>query len=185
MPLPRAAAEVCRQLREMAQSAGVRVQIDELPDVEVNAGAVELCLTNYVSNAIKYADPAREDRWVRVWSRTERARRGGCELVIAVEDNGLGVPEEARDKLFSRFFRAHGTVTGVEGTGLGLSIVRDTVEGLGGRAWAEFDGVEGSRFLLSLPCRRSADRERRGGAPAAMDSGGARRLGFRGGTAPA
>lgn len=167
VPLPRAASEVSRQLREMAQHAGVRVQIDDLADVEVNAGAVELCLTNYMSNAIKYADPSREDRWVRVWSRTE-ARDDGCELVIAVEDNGLGVPEEARDQLFSQFFRAH-TVTGVEGTGLGLSIVRDTVEGQGGRAWAEFDGVEGSRFLLSLPCRRSEDRER-GGAPAAMDA---------------
>jgi signal transduction histidine kinase len=167
VPLPRAASEVCRQLREMAQSAGVRVQLEELPDVEVNAGAVELCLTNYMSNAIKYADPAREDRWVRVWSRTE-TRDEGCELVIAVEDNGLGVPKEARDQLFSRFFRAH-TVTGVEGTGLGLSIVRDTVEGQGGRAWAEFDGVEGSRFLLALPCRRSEDRERRGGAPAQAD----------------
>ncbi|HEX2211584.1 MAG TPA: sensor histidine kinase [Longimicrobium sp.] len=167
VPLPRAAAEVCRQLREMAQQAGVRVQIDELPDVEVNAGAVELCLANYMSNAIKYADPSREDRWVRVWCRTER-REDGCELVIAVEDNGLGVPEEARDQLFSRFFRAHGTVTGVEGTGLGLSIVRDTVEGLGGRAWAEFGDVEGSRFLLALPCRRNADRERRGGTPEAV-----------------
>ncbi|MBW3572469.1 MAG: sensor histidine kinase, partial [Gemmatimonadetes bacterium] len=168
VPLPRAASEVCRQLREMAQHAGVRVQIDPLADVEVNAGAVELCLTNYMSNAIKYADPARDDRWVRVWSRTE-ARDDGCELVIAVEDNGLGVPEEARGKLFSRFFRAHGTVTGVEGTGLGLSIVRDTVEGLGGRAWAEFDAPQGSRFLLAIPCRRSADRERRGGTPEGME----------------
>jgi signal transduction histidine kinase len=168
VPLPRAASEVCRQLREMAQSSGVRVQIDELPDVEVNASAVELCLTNYMSNAIKYANPEREDRWVRVWSRTE-ARDEGCELVIGVEDNGLGVPEEAREQLFTRFFRAHGTVTGVEGTGLGLSIVRDTVEGLGGRAWAEFDREEGSCFLLSLPCRRSADRERRGGTPASVD----------------
>lgn len=164
VPLPRAAAEVVRQLREMAHSAGVRVQVDELPEVEVNASAVELCLTNYVSNAIKYADRSRRDRWVRVRARTE-ACEGGCELVIAVEDNGLGVPPEARGQLFSRFFRAHGTVTGVEGTGLGLSIVRDTVEGLGGRAWAEFEGVEGSRFLMSLPCRRSADRERRGGTP--------------------
>lgn len=157
VPLPRAAAEVCRQLREMSQSAGVEVRIGDLPEVEVSAGAVELCLTNYVSNAIKYADPSRPERWVRVWGEVRRDG-GGCELVVAVEDNGLGVPPDAREQLFSRFYRAHGTVTGVEGTGLGLSIVRETVEGLGGRAWAEFEGVEGSRFLLSLPCRRAADR---------------------------
>ncbi|HEX2077266.1 MAG TPA: sensor histidine kinase [Longimicrobium sp.] len=112
VPLPRAAAEVARQLREMAQSAGVRVQLDELPEVEVNASAVELCLTNYLSNAIKYSDRSREDRWVRVCARTV-ARDQGCELVIEVEDNGLGVPPEARENLFSRFFRAHGRVRGV------------------------------------------------------------------------
>jgi signal transduction histidine kinase len=157
VPLPRAAAEVCRQLREMSQSSGVKVQVGELPEIEVSSGALELCLTNYVSNAIKYADPAKPERWVRV---TGEVRRDGsdCELVVAVEDNGLGVPEEAREQLFTRFYRAHGTVTGVEGTGLGLSIVRETMEGLGGRAWAEFDGAEGSRFLLALPCRRSRDR---------------------------
>jgi signal transduction histidine kinase len=158
VPLQRAAAEVCRQLREMSQAGGVAVHIEELPDMEVSSGAVELCLTNYVSNAIKYADPAKPERWVRVRGEVRRGE-GDCQLVVIVEDNGLGVPEDAREKLFSRFYRAHGTITGVEGTGLGLSIVRETMEGLGGNAWAEFDGVEGSRFLLSLPCRRAADRD--------------------------
>lgn len=168
VPLPRVAAEVCRQLREMSSSRNVRVVIEEMPDVEVNAGAMELCLTNYVSNAIKYSDPSRSNRWVRLKADV-RPADGGADLVIAVEDNGLGVPEAAREKLFSRFYRAHGTITGVEGTGLGLSIVRDTVESLGGRAWAEFDTPAGSRFLLAVPCRRAADRERRGGAAAAPD----------------
>ena len=168
VPLPRVAAEVCRQLREMSSSRNVRVVIEDMPDVEVNAGAMELCLTNYVSNAIKYSDPSRSNRWVRLKADL-RDGGGGCDLVITVEDNGLGVPEEAREKLFSRFYRAHGTITGVEGTGLGLSIVRDTVESLGGRAWAEFDTPAGSRFLLAVPCRRAADRERRGGATAAPD----------------
>lgn len=162
VPLARATAEVCRQLREMSQASGVTVQVDTLPEMEVNSGAVELCLTNYLSNAIKYADPRKPERWVRVWGEVRRAggdpEGGECEVVVAVEDNGLGVPEGAREQLFSRFYRAHSTVTGVEGTGLGLSIVRDTVEALGGRAWAEFDDCDGSRFLLSLPCRRSADR---------------------------
>jgi len=168
VPLPRVAAEVCRQLREMSSSRNVRVVIEDMPEVEVNAGAIELCLTNYVSNAIKYSDPSRSNRWVRLKADV-RQGDGGADLVIAVEDNGLGVPEAAREKLFSRFYRAHGTITGVEGTGLGLSIVRDTVESLGGRAWAEFDAPGGSRFLLAVPCRRAADRERRGGAAAAPD----------------
>jgi signal transduction histidine kinase len=159
--LPGVAGEVCRQLREMAQSRGVAVRMTDLPEVEVNAAALELCLTNYVSNAIKYSDPEQPERWVEVRGRLDGAEGGPkCELVIEVVDNGLGVPEEKREQLFTRFFRAHGeTVTGVEGTGLGLSIVRETLEAQGGRAWAEFDLEHGSRFLMSLPCRRAADRQ--------------------------
>ncbi|MBV9108369.1 MAG: HAMP domain-containing histidine kinase, partial [Gemmatimonadetes bacterium] len=167
VPLPRVAAEVCRQLRDMAASRGVKVRIRELPEVEVNAAALELCLTNYISNAIKYADPARDESWVEVCGRLT-GMDGACELEIAVEDNGLGVPEDKREHLFTRFFRAHHeTVTGVEGTGLGLSIVRETAEGMGGRAWVEFKEDAGSRFLVSIPCRREVDRARSEQAAAA------------------
>ena len=158
--LPRAAAEVLRQLREFARSRGVRTQVDPaLPDVEVNAAAVELCLTNLVSNAIKYADPARGDAWVEVRGRLESASESrDARVVIEVADNGPGVPVEQRDRLFERYFRAGATVTGVEGTGLGLSIVRETVHSLGGRAWAEFPPDGGSIFAFSLPARRGAER---------------------------
>ncbi|MBB4638273.1 sensor histidine kinase [Longimicrobium terrae] len=168
VPLPRVAAEVCRQLREMSQARNVAVHVDPLPEVEVNAGAVELCLTNYLSNAIKYSDPQKDTRWVRVTGTVVSTDSGARELVISVDDNGLGVPPDARGELFSRFYRAHGsTVTGVEGTGLGLSIVRETMESMGGRTWAEFDGTEGARFLLALPVRRATDRDgERAPAPA-------------------
>ncbi|HEU4556845.1 MAG TPA: sensor histidine kinase [Longimicrobium sp.] len=157
--LPRVAAEVCRQLREMAGARQVQVRMRDLPEVEVNAAAVELSLSNYVSNAIKYSNPEIDERWVEVTGHLGAEGGRGCELVIEVKDNGLGVPEDRRDGLFTRFFRAHGdTVTGVEGTGLGLSIVRETVEGLGGRAWAEFDAEHGSRFYIALPCRRETER---------------------------
>lgn len=157
--LPEAVGEVVRQLREMAQARGVEVRVEgELPCIEVNAAAVELSLSNYVSNAIKYSDPSKPSRRVQVRAFLEGAQgTGGCELVVEVRDNGIGVPEEARSRLFQRFFRAHGTVTGVEGTGLGLSIVRETVEGMGGRTWAEF-GEEGSLFALAFPCRRGGER---------------------------
>jgi signal transduction histidine kinase len=157
--LPRAAAEVTRQLREFARSRGVRLQVSEsLPEVEINAAAVELCLTNLVSNAIKYADAAKDERWVEVRGRMEPATEDGpAQVVVEVADNGLGVPADQRARLFERFFRGEATVSGVEGTGLGLSIVRETVESLGGRAWAEFPGEGGSRFAFSLPTRRAEE----------------------------
>jgi signal transduction histidine kinase len=75
-----------------------------------------------------------------------------------VHDNGIGVPVERREQLFQEFYRAHGdTVTDAVGTGLGLSIVRETVESIGGRAWAEFPDDTGSVFAFALPARRQDD----------------------------
>jgi signal transduction histidine kinase len=157
--LPAAAQEVVRQLRELARSREVRVRLDEsLPEVEVNAAAVELCLMNFVSNALKYADESKSDRWVEIAGRiTPATEDSPPHVVVEVRDNGLGVPVSQRDRLFERFFRAGvETMTGVEGTGLGLSIVRETVEALGGRAWAEFPDGQ-SVFAFALPVRRASD----------------------------
>jgi signal transduction histidine kinase len=153
--LPEAAAESVRQLRERAQASGVNVRIGALPDVEVNAAAVELALNNLISNAIKYSDHSKPTRDIQIEGPVEQ-RRNERALVVRVRDNGLGVPPALREKLFQRFFRAHETVTRAEGTGLGLSIVRDAMESLDGEAWAEFPG-EGSVFAFSLPLRRTAE----------------------------
>jgi signal transduction histidine kinase len=156
--LPEAAQEAARQVRAAAHARGVTVRIDPLlPAVEVSAAAVELCLTNLLANAIKYSDPKAENRWVEVRGRVVPRDDGASEVVVEVADNGVGVPASVRSRLFQRFFRAHeGSMPHVEGTGLGLSIIRDTVGGLGGRAWAEFP-EKGSTFAFSLPSRRESD----------------------------
>ena len=158
--LPEAAQEAARQVRAAARARDVKVRIDAaLPPVEVSAAAVELCLTNLLANAIKYSDPTADDRWVEVRGRLVARDDGAGEVIVEVADNGVGVPVDARARLFQRFFRAHEqSMPDVEGTGLGLSIIRDTVGGLGGRAWAEFP-AKGSVFAFSLPSRRETDVE--------------------------
>jgi signal transduction histidine kinase len=156
--LPEAAQEAARQVRAAARARSVVIRIDPaLPDVEVSAAAVELCLTNLLANAIKYSDSGAAERWVEVRGRLVVTDDVPGEVIVQVVDNGIGVPPEARARLFQRFFRAHEhTSPEIEGTGLGLSIIRDTVGGLGGRAWAEFP-EKGSVFAFALPCRREAD----------------------------
>jgi two-component system, OmpR family, sensor kinase len=157
--LPEAVREAVRHLRAMAASRSVAIDITgDLPEVEVPAAAVELCLTNLISNAIKYADSDTSERWVRLSSRVTTNTDGEpCEVTIDIGDNGIGVPEHQRERLFERMFRAaNAEASGIEGTGLGLSIVRETIEGLGGRVAAAFP-VKGSVFSVSLPCRRLSD----------------------------
>jgi signal transduction histidine kinase len=176
--LPEVVAEVFRQLRELARARQVDLRVTgELPDVEVNAAAFELCLSNYLSNSIKYSDPAAAERWAAVEARIEpESAAGEAQLVLCVRDNGLGVPAEHRDRLFERFFRGHAETTAVEGTGLGLSLVRETVEAMGGRVWAEHDATDGGTvFAFSMPCRRDAESPLSPGPGAAAPrAGGAR-----------
>jgi signal transduction histidine kinase len=143
----------------MAQRKKIAVDITEpMPPVEVDAAAVELCLVNYLSNAIKYSDPKKKRRFVRIEGSLDYSSTEGGQLVVLVTDNGLGVPPELRRNLFTRFYRAHAeTITGTEGSGLGLSIVRETAESLGGRAWAEFPENGETVFAFSLPSRRLED----------------------------
>jgi signal transduction histidine kinase len=163
--LPKAAAEVARQLRETARGRKVEIRLaPDLPDVDVSAAAFELCLSNLVANAIKYSDPDKSERWVEIKGHvTPATESSGGETVIEVRDNGLGVPEEKRGRLFQRFFRAHeDSQEGIGGTGLGLSIIKETVGALGGRAWADFFD-DGTAFYFSMPTRRASDEERLSG----------------------
>ncbi len=159
--LPAAVTEAARQLREASERARVVVRIaPTLPDVEVNAAAVELVLANYLSNAIKYSDPGVPERWVEVRGNGPSDGPGehAGQVVIEVVDNGRGVPDAQRSRLFERFYRAHeAALPAIEGTGLGLSVVRETVGALGGQAWAEFPDGGGAIFAFSLPSRRAAD----------------------------
>ena len=97
---------------------------------------------NLMENALRFTPPG---------TRVEVSVRGsGDDVVLAVEDDGPGVPEELRDRVFERFVRAAGDGGG--SSGLGLAIVKAVAEGHGGTvAMAPpLDGV-GARFVVTLP----------------------------------
>ena len=115
------------------------------PPVNHDPDAFTEVVTNLLSNAYKYS-PA-EDRRLRVTLGPQRGR-----VVLAVEDNGPGVPARERRKIFEQFYRSSDLLTReVEGTGLGLSITRNIVRAHGGRIGVEDLPGGGSRFVVVLP----------------------------------
>jgi signal transduction histidine kinase len=146
--------EVRRQLGEMAQSRGVQVLVDtQLPAIVADPARVELVLLNLVSNGIKYRDPERTDALVEIVSVAAPTDDSPL-CVFEVRDNGIGIPAEAQEAIFQRFFRAHehlDSTLGVTGTGLGLSIVVDCVKALGGEITCQSSPGTGTVFQVTLP----------------------------------
>lgn len=100
-------------------------------------------LVNLVHNAIKWSPPNE--------AITISAEAHGEDVTISVFDNGPGVPDEMRERIFERFYQVDASRSGGEGTGLGLAICKHIVEAHGGQIWAEGNsGGHGGRFRFTL-----------------------------------
>jgi len=120
----------------------------DAPAVVMDRGKIVQCLTNFISNAIKYS-PRGGDVVVR--ATVDRERRA---IVYSVTDQGLGLSVENQKRVWDKFFRVDSSFTQeIEGTGLGLVIVRRTVELHGGSAGVESELGKGSTFWFRLPLK--------------------------------
>lgn len=148
------ARDLADQLADMADLRGVRFEIaDGLPTVSADAGRVELALVNLLANAVKYSDPAKPDRVVRVEAAD------GPAPALRVTDNGIGIPRQRLSVIFEQFVRVHAHLDdelGAQGLGLGLSIVRECMDAMGGTVSVTSRDGEGTAFLLTWPAPGAA-----------------------------
>jgi PAS domain S-box-containing protein len=115
-----------------------------LPLVWADPRRIRQVLHNLLENAVKYSPHG---------SKVAVAARYDPEFVtISVADEGIGIPQEYRERVFERFFQVDSASTRrVGGSGLGLAISRSIVEAHGGRIWAESEPGNGSTFVFTLP----------------------------------
>lgn len=118
------------------------------PDLIITADKRRLAqvMVNLIDNAEKYGDGATGISYEVI----------GDDVQIVVEDNGVGVPAEARDRIFERFARMGGVAgnrSATSGFGLGLSLVAEHIRLHGGSVWVtdRIDGQHGARFVIQLP----------------------------------
>jgi two-component system phosphate regulon sensor histidine kinase PhoR len=140
------AQRVMESLAEKSTAKKTQVAVNVADDLVVmtDEAALFQVLVNYLENAIKYTPEASKIE-ITAWRREGKIR-------VQVSDNGPGIPEKYRNRIFERFYRVDpGRSREMGGTGLGLSIVKHLVEAMGGRVGVSQVDPHGSAFWLDLP----------------------------------
>ena len=138
--------EAIERMTDLSETKNLTIVSDVPIGVQVlcDRDQARRVLINLIHNAVKWS-PANETITVRVMN-------GDDEVTFAVLDNGPGVPEDHRERIFERFYQVDTSRSGGEGTGLGLAICKHIVEAHGGRIWAEGNANGGGgKFLFTLP----------------------------------
>ena len=129
---------------EEADLGGHHVDVDVEPVVvQIDASKVERVVENLLVNAAKHTAPDS-----RIWLHVAR-REGG--VLITVEDEGPGIPDDLKAEVFEPFRKGNGTGEHTPGTGIGLSLVARFAELHGGRAWVEDRSGGGASFSVYIP----------------------------------
>ena len=149
--------EVRNEFELSIEEAGVTLQVEPLPELEMNPTHARRLFGNLVNNAIKFR---RND--VQAFVKVTASKLSKTELEhfhlpsnktyfsIQVEDNGIGFEEEYANRIFQIFQRLHGKAE-YPGSGLGLAICKKIAENHGGFIYAESTPGKGSRFFIILP----------------------------------
>jgi signal transduction histidine kinase len=134
----------------VAKAYNVELLFDHPEEVEISAKAdsrkLSIVVSNLLDNAIKYNRSGG-----KVTVKIEKAENKP-ETLISIRDTGIGIPEEAMEKLFTKFYRAPNAMEAKsKGSGFGLYIVKQIVEKHGGKIWVESQLGKGTTFYFTLP----------------------------------
>ena len=160
-PLNQVVDEAIERLKSQAETKNLNIvsHVPQKLDVLCDADQLKRALGNLLHNAIKWSPPRD--------AVTITAAEAGEEVIVTVFDNGPGVADDVRERIFERFYQADVSRSGDEGTGLGLAICKHIIEAHGGRIWAEGNSQgKGGHFLFTV---LKADADFEGESAAAND----------------
>ena len=144
-------SEILRLVSELAEAGDVKVDStvpEDLPKLRGDRQAIRQILLNLLSNAIKFTEP---DGRVQIDAGIDQSGQ----LVLAIVDTGIGIPEEAIDSIFERFTQVDSSLSRqFEGTGLGLPLTRSLVELHDGSVELESSPGEGTKVTVTFPRER-------------------------------
>ena len=134
------------KFRSLAVEKNISIVVhvpSEVVEVNCDTDKLKHIMSNLLSNAIKFSQEGEIIVELREYYDY---------VQITVNDNGIGIPDDLRDKIFSKFVQARELpVSREKGTGLGLVIVKGMVEAHGGKIWVEGNYPKGTKMIFTLP----------------------------------
>jgi light-regulated signal transduction histidine kinase (bacteriophytochrome) len=138
--------DILEQLESVASQPGVTVSLKEpLPVMVCDATRVGEVFRNLIINAVKYNDKL--EKLVEIGYLSEQ---GSHRNVLYVRDNGIGIPAQFRQEVFTIFKRLLPEDDKVRGSGVGLTFAKKIVERHGGHLWLESEAGQGTTFFFTL-----------------------------------
>ncbi len=122
----------------------IEISINQHQEFYSDLIKLRIILNNLLSNAIKFQDPAKKDPLIRISIDSTQHNS----VTISITDNGIGVPENAQEKIFEMFYRA---TIATSGSGIGLYTVREAVHKLNGTITLQSTPTKGTTFTVSIP----------------------------------
>ena len=132
----------------------VNKSFGEIPACECNPGKINQMAMNLIDNAIyaiKNKKIDNKDGIINISSKNNKDS-----IILTIEDNGIGISDDIKEKLFDPFFT---TKDVGEGTGLGLSIVRSIIDNHNGKITVNSAINEGTEIVIEIPIKRQSDAE--------------------------
>lgn len=131
------------KFRDHASTIDFQLVVSDGLKLSSDSSRLAVVLNNLVDNAIKYHRHEFDRKYIKI-----SAGQSSGDILLEVEDNGQGIPQQAQDRIFDMFFRASDNSNG---SGLGLYIVKDMVERIGGNVYLSSKYGEGTTFVIRLP----------------------------------
>lgn len=141
---------VLNSYKEEFEKRNVKIEFkkpeEKTPKINVDVEKIKLVLQNLIDNSIKYT---LSGGTVTVFLKYDKK-----EIGVEVSDTGMGIPEDQKGRVFSKFFRgANALRIETEGSGLGLFLAKNIVEAHGGKIWFESEEGAGTAFYFSIPLK--------------------------------
>ena len=141
---------VLNSYKEEFEKRNVKIEFkkpeEKTPKINVDVEKIKLVLQNLIDNSIKYT--------LSGGTVTVSLKYDKKEIGVEVSDTGMGIPEDQKGRVFSKFFRgANALRIETEGSGLGLFLAKNIIEAHGGKIWFESEEGAGTAFYFSIPLK--------------------------------